>query len=48
MTITDGIIEASNPSGDLFGEEQFRISIKTKAHLPPDYFADSLLQDLAA
>ena len=48
LLYTDGIIEAANPSGDFFGEERFRISIKTNAHLPPDHFAGSLLQGLAA
>lgn len=48
LMYTDGIIETANPSGDLFGEEQFKASIREYSSLPADRFADSLLHDLAA
>jgi sigma-B regulation protein RsbU (phosphoserine phosphatase) len=47
LLYTDGIPEASNPAGELFGAERFRQFLAAHAHLPPDTFADALLAELS-
>ena len=44
---TDGIIEASNAAGELFGWERFKEFIRTNASLSVNQFADKLIQDLS-
>lgn len=43
---TDGIIEATNASGEFFGDDRFKTFIETHAHLPANDFADTLLEHL--
>jgi len=43
---TDGITEAMNPSGDLFGEERMKDFIRAHADLPVGTFADAFLENL--
>lgn len=40
---TDGIIEAMDPSGDLFGQERFHTFIESHNRMPLDLLADSLI-----
>jgi len=44
---TDGITEAMNKDGDLFGEERLLRTIKKHGHLPPQDFAAMLDQEVA-
>jgi len=43
VLFTDGIIEARNKAGDLFGYETFLGHIGTQRHLPPREFADFII-----
>lgn len=43
---TDGIVEASNSAGDIFGFDRLKNFIKAHAHLPAGQFADVLIQHL--
>jgi sigma-B regulation protein RsbU (phosphoserine phosphatase) len=47
LVYTDGIVEASNPVGDLFGWERFKNFIKSSASLSANQFTDRLIQDLS-
>jgi serine phosphatase RsbU (regulator of sigma subunit) len=47
LMYTDGIIDATSPSGDFFGEQRFKEFIRNHSHLSGDRFADLLLQELA-
>ena len=43
---TDGITEAMNPSGDLFGENRMKEFIRAHGDLPVGTFADAFLENL--
>jgi len=45
---TDGITEAMNASGDLFGEERMKEFIRTHADLPVGAFAEAFIENLLA
>ena len=44
---TDGIVEALNPAGKIFGQERFKEFIRTHSALAADPFCDSLLDTIA-
>ena len=44
LLYTDGIIEATNAAGDLFGWDHFKEFITSHASLPVGQFADTLIQ----
>ena len=44
---TDGIIEATNAAGDLFGWSHFKEFITSHASLPVGNFADGLVQHIS-
>jgi serine phosphatase RsbU (regulator of sigma subunit) len=43
---TDGIVEASNMSDELFGWERFKACIMSNSKLPSDKLVDKLIEDL--
>ncbi len=43
---TDGIVETSNITGEIFGWERFKSRIGDKPDMPSDQFADQLIEDL--
>ena len=43
---TDGVTEAPNPQGELYGEDRFRQLIETAADMPPGEFIDLLVSHL--
>ncbi len=45
---TDGILDATNHSGEFFGEQTFKEFVRNHSHLAGDRFADLLLQTIAA
>jgi serine phosphatase RsbU (regulator of sigma subunit) len=46
LLYTDGIIEAANYAGDLFGWDQFKEFITSHASLPVSQFSDTLIQHI--
>ena len=44
LLYTDGIVEASNRTGNLFGSEQFKAFITSNYRLPGNQFADKLIE----
>ena len=44
---TDGIIEALNPDGEIFGTDRFKAFIKANSALTIDSFCDRLLDKIA-
>jgi len=48
LLITDGIIEARDPSGNQFGMEGLREIVESNHLLPANRFADSVLAGLSA
>jgi serine phosphatase RsbU (regulator of sigma subunit) len=47
VVYTDGILEARNPSEEMFGVDLFKQFLNSNHTLDPNQFADSLLEDLA-
>ena len=48
LLYTDGVLEASNDSQELFGEERLAGFVAAQEDLPADAFAGALVRDLAA
>ncbi len=44
---TDGIIEATNASGEFFGSDRFKTFIEAHEYLPADRFAETFLEHLS-
>ncbi len=44
---TDGIIEASSPENELWGDERFADFIQKNLDLPPEACADALINELS-
>ena len=45
---TDGVLEASNPEGDLFGKNRFEAFINSNFRLPAAAFVDKIVEDITA
>jgi len=45
---TDGIVEATNMAGEIFGWERFKSSIVTNSELPSNKLVDKLIGNLNA
>jgi sigma-B regulation protein RsbU (phosphoserine phosphatase) len=48
LMCTDGLLEAANPTGELFGRERLKEFMASHSRLPAQRFADALLQDLVS
>ena len=46
LLYTDGIIEATNAAGEIFGWDNFKKFITSRASLPVGQFADDLIQQV--
>jgi serine phosphatase RsbU (regulator of sigma subunit) len=46
LLYTDGIVEAADSTGELFGEGRLRRFVEEQEHLSPERFADALLERL--
>ena len=44
---TDGVIDARNEKGELYGSDRLKISISTSSHLPAKDILDDLLKDIS-
>lgn len=48
LMYTDGLVEAADPAGELFGRERLKEFVVSRGKLPAEMFADCLLQNLSS